>query len=287
MKDQADLKAPAKINLTLKVVGKRVDGYHELETVMQQIDLCDLVSIIRTGTKGITVRSNSGDVPDDSSNLAFKAAQLFLDKLNLQIGLRIEIDKRIPVGAGLAGGSTDAAAVLVGLNDMIESPVDMPTLMALGLQVGSDVPFCLMGGPAVARGRGEILEAMPTGPALEMVLVKPPSQLSTAQVYADLRLEELHDPPDNGAFLEAWRKCDIMGLAAQMKNDLETVSIAKCPEISKVKQRLVELGAIHAIMSGSGPSVIGLFVEHQLARSCWHRIKTEYDECFLVSNHKT
>lgn len=285
MKHQVCLQAPAKINLTLKVIGKRPDGYHELETVMQQINLCDSISI-HVADSGIRVDSNSLQVPDDDENLAFKAARAIYDRLGIQTGLRIHIDKRIPVGAGLAGGSTDAAVVLLGINDLLGSPLDLRALMELGLQIGSDVPFSVMGGCALARGRGEILEPVGPGPQLEMVLVKPPGQLSTSEVYRDLRLGELRDPPDNGAFLEAWYRCDIMGLAAQMKNDLETVSIIKCPEISAVKYKLTALGAIHSVMSGSGPTVIGLFADYQQAVRGWRTIKEEYDESFLVSTYK-
>ncbi len=284
MKHQVCVQAPAKINLTLKVIGKRADGYHELETVMQQIDLCDSVSI-RVADSGIKVESNSSQVPDDDENLAFKAARAIYDRLGIQTGLRIHIDKRIPVGAGLAGGSTDAAAVLLGINEMLGAPLDFRALMEIGLQVGSDVPFSVMGGCALARGRGETLEPVDPGPRLEMVLVKPPGQLSTAEVYRDLRLGEMLDPPDNGAFLEAWYRCDIMGLAAQMKNDLETVSITKYPEISAVKNKLAALGAIHSVMSGSGPSVIGLFADHQQAVRGWRTIKEVYEESFLVSTY--
>lgn len=176
MRERVQLKAPAKINLTLKVVGKRTDGYHELETVMQQIDLCDEITII-TANEGIEVSSNNSEVPSDASNLAFKAALLIGEKLGLNNGFRIYIDKKIPIGAGLAGGSTNAAAVLLGINEMLGGLLDLGTLLDLGLQVGSDVPFCILGGTALARGRGEILEPLPSGLHLEVVLVKPRSSL--------------------------------------------------------------------------------------------------------------
>ena len=284
MRERVQLKAPAKINLTLKVVGKRTDGYHELETVMQQIDLCDEITII-TANEGIEVSSNNSEVPSDASNLAFKAALLIGEKLGLNNGFRIYIDNKIPIGAGLAGGSTNAAAVLLGINEMLGGLLDLGTLLDLGLQVGSDVPFCILGGTALARGRGEILEPLPSGLHLEVVLVKPPQQLETAEVYRDLKLYELHDQPNNRAFLEAWHKCDIIGLAAQMKNDLETVSITKCPEIVVIKERLVSLGALHTLMSGSGPSVIGIFSDREGAEKAWQTIKGEYQESFLSSSY--
>ncbi len=284
MRERVQRKAPAKINLTLKVAGKRTDGYHELETVMQQIDLCDEITII-AADEGIEVSSNNSEVPVDASNMAIKAALLISERLGLNNGFRIYIDKKIPIGAGLAGGSTNAAAVLLGINEMMGGELDLDTLMELGLQVGSDVPFCILGGTALARGRGEILEPLPPGPHLELVLVKPPQQLATAEVYRALKLYELYDQPNNRAFLEAWYQCDIIGLALQMKNDLETVSITKCPEIAVIKGRLVSLGALHTLMSGSGPSVIGIFSDRQGAEKAWQTIKEEYQESFLSSSY--
>ncbi|NLN87150.1 MAG: 4-(cytidine 5'-diphospho)-2-C-methyl-D-erythritol kinase [Syntrophomonadaceae bacterium] len=284
MMDQIKIEAPAKINLTLKVVAKRLDGYHDLETVMQQIDLCDEI-IIESVDEGIEVNSNNSEVPVAEANLAFKAARLLCERIGVTRGFRIFIDKKIPLGAGLAGGSTDAAAVLRGLNQILDFPLDLQTLLELGLQVGSDVPFCIVGGTALARGRGEILESLSLGPHLELVLVNPPLQISTAEVYHDLKLAELNDQPDNGAFLEAWYRCDIIGLAAHMKNDLETVSVVKYPGISEIKDRLVSLGALGTFMSGSGPSVIGIFGNRQMASKAWQTIKEVYQESFLVSSY--
>lgn len=282
MKDHINIEAPAKINLTLRVVSKRSDGFHALETVMQQVDLCDQISIT-VAAAGLEVRSNNNDVPVDGANLAYRAARLFCEKMGLQKGLRIAIDKKIPIGAGLGGGSTDAAAVLLGLNDMMDGRMDLDTLLELGLHVGSDVPFCILGGTALAQGRGEILDPLPPGPHLELVLVKPPLQLSTAEVYAALRLDQLNEQPDIRVFLEAWNRCDIIGLVPHMKNDLETASIDMCPEVARIKGRLGSLGALHTLMSGSGPSVIGVFEDHQAAMDAWRSIKDEYQESFQVS----
>ncbi len=284
MDSQVVVKAPAKINLTLRVVAKRIDGYHELETVMQQINLCDLVYIATIGEE-IIVSSNSDDIPHNESNLAYKAAHLLCERFAIKLGLQIYIDKKIPVGAGLAGGSANAAAVLQGINKLCDLQLSNEELLELGLQLGSDVPFCLLGGTALARGRGEILTPMPTGPRLEMVLVKPPFQLSTAEVFRDLRVEEIHDSSDNTAFFEAWLRCDIIELIAQMKNDLETVSMSKCPDILIIKNRLNDLGAMHSLMSGSGPSVVGFFSSHEAAAQAWQAIKGIYSESFLVSTY--
>lgn len=276
--------APAKINLTLNVLGKRADGYHELETVMQQISLADKIHL-QTGGEGIRVASNCPGLPDNQENLAWQAAQLLTAKFSLPAGLHIFIEKNIPIGAGLAGGSSDAAAVLRGINAGFGLGLPQDELLELGLALGSDVPFCLLGGTALARGRGEILTPLPDGPCLEMVLVKPDYQLSTAEIYHDFRLDRVQDPPDNAAFLEAWRKCDIIAVAAQMKNVLETVSVTRCPEISVIKQQLQDLGALHTLMSGSGPSVVGVFISRAEALSAWGIMRDRYQESYQVSSY--
>ncbi|MBP1760728.1 MAG: 4-diphosphocytidyl-2-C-methyl-D-erythritol kinase, partial [Firmicutes bacterium] len=184
------LMAPAKVNLTLDILGKRTDGYHELVTVMHQIDLVDRIRLEKGGID-IRVSSDSSQIPDNEENLAYKAARLMYDKFGLREGLQIYIEKNIPVGAGLAGGSTDAAAVIYGINELYGLKLELPVLLALGTQIGSDVPFCLMGGTALARGRGEILSQLPEGPLLYMVLVKPDFQISTRAVYQAFRLEKV------------------------------------------------------------------------------------------------
>ncbi len=284
MKMQLELEAPAKINLTLNVIGKRADGYHELESVMQQISLRDKI-FLQTGGVGISVASSSKQIPDNEENLAFQAAQLLYAKYSLPSGLQIFIEKNIPVGAGLAGGSTDAAAVIKGMNELFDLRLKQEEMMQLGLSVGSDVPFCVLGGAALARGRGELLTPLPAGPRLEMVLVKPEYQLSTREIYRDFRLERVREKPDNVAFLEAWRQCDMIGTVAEMKNVLETVSIEKCPEIQLIKNKLDGLGAQGTLMSGSGPSVIGVFNHKEEARTAWEIIKDQYRESYLVSSY--
>ena len=182
-------------------------------------------------------------------------------KFSLPAGLHIFIEKNIPVGAGLAGGSTDAAAVLRGITRLFGLRLPREELLELGLALGPMFPFCLLGGHRPGPRAGRNTNPAAGGPRLEMVLVKPDFQLSTAEIYRDFRLERVQDPPDNAAFLEAWRKCDIIAVAAQMKNVLETVSITRCPEIAAIKQKLDALGALHTLMSGSGPSVVGVFTQ--------------------------
>ncbi|HWP98187.1 MAG TPA: 4-(cytidine 5'-diphospho)-2-C-methyl-D-erythritol kinase [Syntrophomonadaceae bacterium] len=277
------IEAPAKVNLTLDVKGKRADGYHELETLMHQINLVDRVYIEEA--KSLIVQSNSTLIPEDEGNLAYRAAWAIMDKYGNQEGVRIFIEKNIPVGAGLAGGSTDAAAVLIGINRLFDLGVNPVDLMNLGAVLGSDVPFCMQGRTAMATGRGEILTPLPAGPSLNMVLVKPAFQLSTAQVYADLNCEQLTRRPDNRAFVQAWLHGDYQGIAVNMINVLESVSVVRHPEIGEIKEGLKKMGALQSIMSGSGPSVIGVFEDGQKAQEAVQKMKERYQEVYLVSSY--
>ncbi len=279
------LEAPAKVNLTLDILGKRTDGYHELATVMHQIDLVDRISLEKGG-RDIRVSSNSSQIPDNEENLAYKAARLMYEKFGLPEGLQIYIEKNIPVGAGLAGGSTDAAAVISGINKLYGLKLELPVLLELGARIGSDVPFCLMGGTALARGRGEILSQLPAGPLLHMVLVKPDFQISTREVYQAFRLDKVLKPPDTTAFLAAWHNYDMINIARKMSNVLETVSLEENPEIAAIKKQLMAGGALNSLMSGSGPSVFGLFASQKTAEEAFIKMQSQYKESFLVSSYR-
>ena len=279
------LEAPAKVNLTLDILGKRADGYHELATVMHQIDLVDRIMLEKGGTD-IKVCSNSNQIPDNEENLAYRAARLMYEKFLLREGLQIYLEKNIPVGAGLAGGSTDAAAVITGINELFGLQQDIPSLLELGAMIGSDVPFCIMGGTALARGRGELLTPMPEGPKLHMVLVKPDFQISTRAVYQAFRQEKVPRSPDTKAFLAAWQDYDMINIAGELNNVLESVSLAEHPEIAAIKKQLLEAGALNTLMSGSGPSVFGLFVSQQAAAEAFHKIHKQYKESFVVSSYR-
>ncbi len=279
------IEAPAKINLTLGVKRKRADGYHEIESVMHHINLLDRVHMKMKSEEGITVNSDSRLIPEDKNNLAYQAAELILGKNGLKEGVEIFIEKRIPVGAGLAGGSTDAAAVLRGINSLMGLGLERDALMELGAELGSDVPFCLMDGSALARGRGELLTPLPKTAEMQIVLVKPDFQLSTAQVYGGLVLEKVRRFPDIGAFLAAWTNYDIINIAREMENVLETVSIEKCPQIAVIKRELIQLGALNALMSGSGPSVFAVFAEEEKAAYAYHKLKSCYQEAYLLRSY--
>ncbi|MEQ8176393.1 MAG: 4-(cytidine 5'-diphospho)-2-C-methyl-D-erythritol kinase [Syntrophomonadaceae bacterium] len=275
--------APAKVNLTLDVKYKRPDGYHELETIMHQIDLCD--RIILEPDREIILESNSAQIPGGKDNLAYRAAAAILEKYGIKEGVKIFLEKNIPVGAGLAGGSTDAAAVISGLNRLYDLGAGLDDLMPIAASLGSDVPFCLQGGTALATGRGEILEPVYPAHALTLVLVKPPFEVSTAQVYGRLDLTMVKNHPDARELLAAWEHNNLDSMALNMINVLENVTIDRFPEIGQIKKRLTDLGAAAVLMSGSGPSVFGLFENIGEAEAARDQMKNMYREVFLVSSY--
>ncbi len=300
------IEAPAKINLTLDVKGKRNDGYHELETVMHQIDLVDRIYI--QPALNLSVKSNSPDIPDDSSNLAYQAARLILDNYGRGEGAAIFIEKNIPVGAGLAGGSTDAAAVLKGINILYEYDIPFESLANISAQIGSDVPFCLQGNPriivdetvegnvlendqnikgstCVARGRGELLTSLPARFLPWILIVKPDFQLSTAEVYGKFKIDQIHTSPDLHAFIKAWEIYDIIEISHFCENVLETISAVLCPEVMLIKKKMERLGAKKATMSGSGPAVFGVFDGPEDALMAYRVMKQSYIETYLVSSY--
>ncbi len=279
------VKAPAKVNLTLDVKYKRQDGYHELETVMHQVDLFDRLFLEVGGDQSIVINSNSQEIPHDYDNLVYKAAQTIMEKYGFKAGVNVFIEKNIPVEAGLAGGSSDAAAALYGINELFSLGASMEELLEMGATLGSDIPFCLYGATALARGRGELLEAMPQGPELILVLVKPPFQVSTAEVYRSLDLDQINLHPNNLQFLGAWAECNLNAIAANMVNVLESVTINKYPELERIKKELVGMGALNAVMSGSGPTIMGLFADRELANSAMTIMKEQYKHTYLVSSY--
>lgn len=292
------IEAPAKINLTLDVKGKRSDGYHELETVMHQVNLFDRITL-ETRSAGIEVATNSNSIPLDQDNLAYKAALMILQECRSGAGIKIFIEKNIPVGAGLAGGSTDAAAVLAGMNYLYDYRFSRRQLLEMAVAIGSDVAFCLSGeyyeprpgellsrgATVVARGRGELLETLPTRTIPYILIVKPDFELSTAQVYAELDLSAVEKFPDTRSFLQVWYKGDIINISVYMANVLESVSIRKKPEIGIIKSRLIEMGALNALMSGSGPSVFAIFPDKEKAFRAYQTLKNEYQEVYLLSSY--
>lgn len=278
------VEAPAKINLILNILHKRNDGYHELETIMHQINLIDIISIELSG-KDIIVVTNSKLIPSGQENLAYKAAALFMEKNGIKAGVKIKIEKNIPVGAGLAGGSTDAAAVLSGLNDLFGLQLSLTSLQKMAAEIGSDVAFCLGNTTALARGRGELLTPVAKGPKLNLVLVVPEFQVSTAEVYQNYEFDNKQQFSDTTVFVKAWQDCSIIEIASQLRNDLESVTTKKYHEIDLIKDQLKETGAINALMSGSGPSVFGIFPDRHKAEIAADMLKKTYSQVFLVTSY--
>lgn len=272
------LKARAKINLTLDVTGKREDGYHLLETIMQTVALYDGIYMKKLDKPEIKLKTNLYWLPTDERNLAWKAANLMRETFGIREGVFIEIDKRIPVAAGLAGGSTDCAAVLVGMNRLFDLHLSQRQLEELAGRLGSDIPYCVRRGTVLCEGVGEIMtDVAETCPDCHVVLAKLPVSVSTVSVYKGLRWQEVTEHPDTKAMQKAMAEKDVTKMGQLLCNVLETVTIEMHPEIAKIKTRLMELGAEGALMSGSGPTVFALFKEREQARRAAAMVKKEFE----------
>ena len=271
--DEISLKALAKINLGLDVLGKREDGYHEVRMVMQTIHLYDRVEIKKTRSPHIHVETNLYYLPVNEDNLVYRAAKLMKDEFQIKEGVRIVLQKFIPVAAGLAGGSSDAAAVLVGMNRIFNLGLKQNKLMELGLKIGADVPFCIMRGTALAEGIGEKLTALPPMPKCPVLIAKPAISVSTKAVYEGLKLYDGMENPDIDGVMEGIQQKDLKGVASHMGNILETVTIPMYPVIEDIKKLMLENGALNAMMSGSGPTVFGLFPNEKEIRRAYEALK--------------
>lgn len=270
------VKAYAKINLGLDVIRKRPDGYHDVRMIMQTVNLYDTVNIKKTKFQSVTVRSNLNYLPTDQRNLAYKAVQLFRENYPFRDGLSIFLNKRIPVSAGLAGGSANAAATLKGLNRLFNTGLSLEELMRLGIKLGADVPYCLLTGTALAEGIGEILHPLPPMPDCHILLVKPDISVSTKYVYENLRLNEEIRHPDIASMEEALRENDIYKLAPLMENILETVTVKEYPIIREIKDIMKNKGALASLMSGSGPTVFGIFDNQNKAKKAYGFFKSSH-----------
>ena len=248
------LSAPAKVNYLLDVIRRRTDGYHDLRMVMQRVDLCDEIKITLTSTPGITVTCGKNGVPDGPGNIAWKAARELLDLDGSNQGVEIAITKNIPVAAGLGGGSSDAASVLMGMNELLRLDLSDQRLMEIGVTLGADVPFFIFKKTALAEGIGEVLTAMPPMPKAWILLINPGVHVSTAWVYKNLQLTgsgALNKLPDSYP--------DLQTVCSIFSNDLQSVTIPAFPVIAEIRDRMLEQGALGAMMSGSGPTVFGLY----------------------------
>ena len=267
------LKALAKINLGLDVIGKREDGYHEVKMIMQTIRLYDRISLQKIKEKTIQVKTNLFYLPENENNLVYKAAKLLQDEFQMPEGVVIELQKYIPVAAGMAGGSSDAAAVLYGMNRMFRLGLSMEELMERGVKIGADVPYCIMRGTALAEGIGEKLTELPAAPACKVLIAKPPISVSTKFVYENLKLDENTIHPDIDLLVQDIEKGNLKEMAAHMGNVLESVTIPNYPVIAEIKEQMMQDGALNAMMSGSGPTVFGLFDDEEKAEYAYHRMR--------------
>lgn len=258
------IKAPAKINARLKVTGRRPDGYHELVSIMVPVGIFDIIDLTVTSEARIRISCKGREIPADESNLAHRAARDFMARAGIRDGVSISLAKNIPVAAGLGGGSSDGAAVLLALNHMYSYPLSGPALHELALNLGADVPFFLMEAPCLATGVGEILEPIHDWPEAWYVIVTPPIQVSTAWVYGNLKLKLTTGEYD---YIVKTLKNGTFTISGLLENDLETVTTASFPLINTLKKLLVDVGAEGAIMSGSGPSVFGVFASRERAES--------------------
>ena len=275
MKDRIQLKALAKINLGLDVLRRREDGYHEVKMIMQTISLHDDLEIRRIKTPEIQVKTNLYYLPTNENNLVYKAAKLLMDEFGIKEGVAIQLKKRIPVAAGMAGGSTDGAAVLWGMNQMYGLGLSRQELMERGVKLGADVPYCVQRGTALAEGIGERLSVLPSMPKCTILIAKPGISVSTKFVYENLHANDLkpEQHPDVDSMIEAMKEKNLDLLCERMGNVLETVTIPAYPVIQEIKEHMMEHGAVHAMMSGSGPTVFGIFHSPVQAKAAMKDLK--------------
>ncbi len=275
MAEYLRLKAYGKVNLALDVLRKREDGYHEVRMVMQTVGLYDQIELGTKKAAGISVETNLSYLPVNENNLVYQAASLLMEEFGIRQGLHIRLRKFIPVAAGMAGGSSDGAAVLFGVNKLFQLGLSKEELMERGVKIGADVPYCILRGTALSEGIGEKLTPLPPMPQCQVLIAKPGISVSTRMVYENLHANNLrpNQHPDIDGMVEAIRKQDFMQAAGKMGNVLELVTAEKYPVISQIKQVMREKGAVNALMSGSGPTVFGLFSSPKLAREAYEELR--------------
>lgn len=284
MSDSLTIKAPAKINLSLDVTGRRENGYHDLRMIMQTIDLYDELTFRKTADPGIHFSMNK-ELPDripPEKNLVWKAAKLLQERCHITDGLDIYLEKNIPAAAGLAGGSSDCAATLLGVNELCELGLTLGELCDIGVSLGADVPFCLQKGTMLSEGIGEILTRLPNLSPLWALLIKPDISVSTGYVYTHLKLDEITDRPDTEHLIDCIRRHDDVSLAHRLSNVLETVTIPEYPVLEELKQFLRDNGAIGSLMSGSGPTTYGLYQDEILARMALKKAQERYPDYDII-----
>ncbi len=279
---RAICRSHAKINLTLDVLSKLDNGYHTIKTIMQTVSLFDLIIIDKTDI-GISLTTNLKYLPTNSKNIAYKAAEVFFSTAKIKGGAKIMIHKNIPVSAGLAGGSGNCAVVLCALNRLYNSPLSDKELLDLGKTLGADVPYCMTGSTQLGEGIGEILTPLPNAPRMHIVLVKPPISISTAAIYEHIDNIEISVRPDTDVMIEAIENRDTKAIAQNLCNVMESVSSKMHPVIREIKSKIISYGAMGALMSGSGPTVFGIFDDEKKAKVCADSFTRQYKDVFLVN----
>lgn len=280
-----DLKSRAKVNLSIDVLGKREDGYHLVEMIMQTIDLYDKLKITEIEENSILIKSNSLDIPLNEDNIMYKAVNLLRDQFNIEKGIEISIEKNIPVAAGMAGGSSNAAAVLVGLNKLWNLGLSESELKDIGLKLGADVPFCITGGSALAEGIGEELTNIKGLPEdLNILVCKPNIFVSTKEVYQSLNMDKVKRRPQNKELIDALQKEDVKFISENMVNVLEEVTSLKYSEIGQIEDIMIKNKALGSMMSGSGPTVFGLFDNKDCAIKAKEDLQDKYNQVYLVKS---
>lgn len=268
------IKAYAKINLGLDVVKRLPNGYHQVKMILQTVNIFDSLTLESTDS-GITLTTDSNELSVDKDNLVYRAAELMLEKYHITGGIHIHLEKRIPIAAGMAGGSTDAAATMKGISRLLGLDAPLPQLMEYGVSIGADVPYCIMGGTALAEGIGDKLTALPPAPDCVILVAKPDISVSTKYVYEHLDAAGLKSHPDIEGMRAAIETGSLQGILDRMGNVLETVTIPAHPIIDTIKNRMRELGAVNSLMSGSGPTVFGIFLEEQAAELAGKQLQKE------------
>ncbi len=278
--DRVIVKSYAKINLTLDVLERLENSYHNIKSIMQTVSLFDEVTMDKASE--IEVLTNVNTLPSGNGNIAYKAAKLFFERCGIPGGVKISLQKNIPIAAGLAGGSGNAAAVLCGLNYLYDAGLSGNELLKLGLELGADVPFCMCGGTYLAEGVGEKLTPVSSSPRMNILLVKPDISISTAEIYKMIDSEKNLTHPDTDLMINALKSESVDKIASLLGNIMETVTIGKCREISDIKSKMLELGAIGALMSGSGPTVFAIFRDDDTAKKAFEYFSKKYKETFLT-----
>ena len=285
--DKLELKALGKINLGLDILGRRENGYHDVRMVMQTVYLYDRVILEKTRDPGIEISTNLPYLPVNENNIAYKAAELLQREFGIREGIRISLEKHIPVAAGMAGGSSNAAAVLFGMNRMFDLGLSEEGLKERGVTLGADVPYCIMRGTVLAEGIGEILTPLPPLPKCYVLIAKPPLSASTKTVYEKIDREGIKSHPDIDGILAGLREGNLQQVAGSMGNVLEQVMLEEHPVLQRIKDVMVGSGALNAMMSGSGPTVFGIFTSRGRARAAAARLKrqTPVKQAYVTNVH--